>query len=76
MFIPVEQELPALHTTTDRNGFYVCESMEVIVKTSKGKHFVVVRNEDDWVFNPHSGKAEFISDLESYGEIVSWKYVC
>lgn len=75
MFIPITQSMPKLIHTTDRNGCVVIESMEVLVKTNKGKHFVSTWDGDGWNYNPHTGIAISIRDIEKIGDVVSWKYV-
>lgn len=74
-FTSVNNAMPELHEFKDRNGFYQCESREVLVKTSHGKHQVMTHNGDGWNYNPHTGEAVSIDDMDKLGEIVSWAYI-
>lgn len=75
MFISVAQAMPEVIHTTDRNGFVVIESMEVLVKTNKGKHFVSRWDGDGWDYNIHISESVSITNIEKIGDVVSWKYV-
>lgn len=75
MYTLVNDTMPEIIETTDRNGFVVIESMEVLVKTNKGKHFVSTWDGDGWNYNIHTGISVNISDIERIGYVVSWKYV-